>query len=937
MEKIIVRGARQHNLKNIDVEIPRNRLVVITGISGSGKSSLAFDTLYAEGQRRYVESLSSHARQFLERMDRPDADFIEGLSPAIAIEQKTAGRNPRSTVGTITEIYDYLRVLFARVGQPHCLGCGEEIRAMTIQQMVDRILDLPKGTRTLVLAPLRWSGRSQPKRLFNQLRRQGFVRTRVDGTVLHLDEPIDLPGDTPIRIEVVVDRLVVRPDATRRLTDSMELALRTGEGRARVAVYEGEEFDFSEQPFCHSCNLTLPELSPQLFSFNSALGACPGCSGLGIAEIFDPELVVPNPGLSLNNGAIAPWSQRRSVSFLNWFKVLGQHYRFDSRTPFKNLPHEARQVLLYGSGEKKLPFHQETQGRRRSQERPFEGVIPYLQRRWRQRLSSSEREQLSAYLSKKPCSACQGARLRPEALTVTLNDRSIHQVSRLEIAALNDWIDNLRFPPQQLPVAKELLDQIRQRLEFLHRVGLSYLSLDRTSTTLSGGEAQRLRLATQIGSRLVGVLYILDEPSIGLHQRDNQRLLATLKTLRNQGNTVLVVEHDAETIMTADHIIDIGPGAGASGGHLVFSGQPDMLFQHPDSLTGQYLSGRVNIFVPASRRSPSRGFITIEGASANNLQEITTSIPLGLFTCVTGVSGSGKSTLILDTLYPAAAKQLHRARETPGAHHRIRGLEALDKVIHIDQSAIGRTPRSNPATYTGVFTQIRNLFAQVPEARARGYKAGRFSFNVKGGRCEACGGQGTLKIEMHFLPDVYVTCDTCKGSRFNRDTLELIYKGKNIAQILEMTLSEAHRFFGNIPSIKDKLATLQDVGLGYLKLGQAATTLSGGEAQRIKLSRELSKRSSGRTLYLLDEPTTGLHFDDIKKLLYVLNRLVEAGNTVVVIEHHLDVIKTSDFVIDLGPDGGADGGRIVGIGTPEEIAQIQESHTGHYLRRVLQQ
>ena len=680
MEKIIVRGARQHNLKNIDVEIPRNRLVVITGISGSGKSSLAFDTLYAEGQRRYVESLSSHARQFLERMDRPDADFIEGLSPAIAIEQKTAGRNPRSTVGTITEIYDYLRVLFARVGQPHCLGCGEEIRAMTIQQMVDRILDLPKGTRTLVLAPLRWSGRSQPKRLFNQLRRQGFVRTRVGGTVLHLDEPIHLPSDPSIRIEVVVDRLVVRSDAVRRLTDSMELALRTGEGRARVAVYDGEEFDLSEQPFCHSCNLTLPELSPQLFSFNSALGACPGCSGLGIAEIFDPELVVPNPGLSLSNGAIAPWSQRSSVSFLNRFKVLGQHYQFHSRTPFKDLPHKARQVLLYGSGEKKLPFYQETQGHRRSQERPFEGVIPYLQRRWRQNLSSSEREQLSAYLSKKPCSTCQGARLRPEALTVTINDTNIHQVSRLEIAGLNDWIDNLRFPPQQLPVAKQLLDQIRQRSEFLHQVGLSYLSLDRTSTTLSGGEAQRLRLATQIGSRLVGVLYILDEPSIGLHQRDNKRLLATLKTLRNQGNTVLVVEHDAETIMTADHVIDIGPGAGASGGHLVFSGQPDMLFQHPDSLTGQYLSGRVNIFVPASRRSPGRGFITIEGASANNLQEITTSIPLGLFTCVTGVSGSGKSTLILDTLYPAAAKQLHRSRATPGAHHQIRGLEALDKV-----------------------------------------------------------------------------------------------------------------------------------------------------------------------------------------------------------------------------------------------------------------
>jgi excinuclease ABC subunit A len=848
MNEIIVLGARQHNLKNINVAIPRDNLVVITGLSGSGKSSLAFDTLYAEGQRRYVESLSSYARQFLERMDRPDVDSIEGLSPAIAIEQKTAGRNPRSTVGTITEIYDYLRVLFARVGQPHCLGCGEKIQAMTIQQMVDSVLGLPEGTRILILAPLEHHDRDQPKRLLSRLRREGFVRVRVNGTVFNLDEQIQLSSDVTSRIEVVVDRLVVRADAIRRATDSMELALRTGEGRTRVAIVDGEELDFSDQPLCHSCNLRMPGLAPQLFSFNNALGACSECSGLGIMEKFDPELVVPD---------------------------------------------------------------------------------------WRQQ-GSDEREQLFTYLAKGVCRTCQGARLRPESLAVTIADMNIYQVSSLDIAQLNGWIDNLGFPPQQRPVAEQLLGQVSQRLEFLNQVGLSYLSLDRASTTLSGGEAQRLRLATQIGSRLVGVLYILDEPSIGLHQRDNLRLLDTLKTLRDQGNTVLVVEHDAETIMTADHVVDVGPGAGDQGGHLVFSGKPALLLQHADSLTGQYLSGSLSISVPAGRRSPGRGFLTIEGAGANNLQNITASIPIGLFTCVTGVSGSGKSTLILDTLYRAAAKKLYRAREFPGTHRRLRGLEALDKVVHIDQYAIGRTPRSNPATYTGVFTQVRNLLAQVPEARTRGYRAGRFSFNVKGGRCEACAGQGILKVEMHFLPDVYVTCDACKGLRFNRDTLEITYKGKNIAQMLDMTMNEAHRFFGNIPLIKDKLATLDEVGLGYLRLGQPATTLSGGEAQRIKLARELSKRSSGKTLYLLDEPTTGLHFDDIKKLLYVLNRLVEAGNTIVVIEHHLDVIKTADFVIDLGPEGGTAGGKIVGTGTPEEIAQIPESHTGRYLKKILE-
>ena len=822
MEKIVVRGARQHNLKNIDVDIPRNSLVVITGISGSGKSSLAFDTLYAEGQRRYVESLSSYARQFLERMDRPDVDSIEGLSPAIAIEQKTASRNPRSTVGTITEIYDYLRVLFARVGQPHCLGCGQKIQAMTIQQMVDTILTLPENTRILILSPLVWSPKSKPKHLFDRLRREGFVRVRVDGQVLGLDEPIHIEPDRNSQIEVVVDRLVVRPDALRRITDSMELALRTGEGRARLAIADREDWNFTDQPICHSCNLKMIEPSPQLFSFNSALGACPECSGLGV---------------------------------------------------------------------------------------------------------SVERQEV--------CPTCKGARLRQESLAVTIEDMNIYQVSSLDIADLDNWLGTLRFSTQQAPVADRLLSQVRQRLEFLGQVGLSYLSLHRPSTTLSGGEAQRLRLATQIGSRLVGVLYILDEPSIGLHQRDNNRLLETLKTLRDQGNTVLVVEHDAETIMAADHVIDVGPGAGDQGGHLVFSGRPELISKQPDSLTGQYLSGSLTITVPVERRLPQRGFITIEGATANNLQNINVSLPIGLFTCVTGVSGSGKSSLILDTLYRAAAKFLHRARQSPGAHVRLLGLEKIDKVVHLDQGAIGRTPRSNPATYTGVFNQIRNLLAQVPEARARGYRAGRFSFNVKGGRCEACSGQGILKVEMHFLPDVYVTCDQCNGLRFNRDTLEIMYKGKNIWQILEMTLNEALRFFANIPVIKDKLSTLEAVGLGYLKLGQGATTLSGGEAQRIKLSRELSKRSRGRTLYLLDEPTTGLHFDDIKKLLYVLNHLVQMGNTVVVIEHHLDVIKTADFVIDLGPEGGLEGGRVVGTGTPEEIAKIPGSHTGRYLKQVL--
>jgi excinuclease ABC subunit A len=936
MENIIVRGARQHNLKNIDVEIPRGRLVVITGLSGSGKSSLAFDTLYAEGQRRYVESLSAYARQFLERMDRPDADLIDGLSPAIAIEQRTAGKNPRSTVGTITEIHDYLRVLFARLGQTNCPGCGREIRAMTVQEMVDHILALPEGTRILLMAPLIEQGVGRHQPLFSRLRRDGFVRVRVDGQVLGLDQPVDLEPHQPHTIEVVVDRLEVRAEIRRRLTDSVELSLKVAEGRLRIAALDGAEWDLSERPFCISCNLTLLEPSPQLFSFNSAIGACSACSGLGTTAVFDPELVVPCPDLSLREGAIAPWAHRRSSAFIQRLEVLAKHFHFDTHSPFKDLPQAARQTLLFGSGARAFPFSQEINGRGAVRQQAFEGVIHSLERRWRQELSSAEREHLSAYLSTNVCPACQGARLKPEALAVVIGGSNIHQVSRLDMGDLRAWIDTLYFTPQQRPVADRLLGQIKQRLEFLYQVGLSYLSLDRPAHTLSGGEAQRLRLATQLGSRLVGVLYILDEPSIGLHQRDNQRLLNTLKRLRDLGNTVLLVEHDAETIMAADHVIDMGPGAGVHGGHLVFSGPPDDLLRHHDSLTGQYLSGRLSIQVHSRRRKPTRGYITIEGATANNLADVTAAIPVGLLTCVTGVSGSGKSTLVLDTLSRAAARLLHRAREMPGPYRQIRGLEAFDKVTHIDQSAIGRTPRSNPATYTGIFTQIRSLLSQVPEARGRGYRANRFSFNVKGGRCDACSGEGTIKIEMHFLPDVYVTCDACKGRRFNRDTLEIRYKGANIAEVLDMTVNQALRFFGNVPTIKNKLVTLQEVGLGYLRLGQPATTLSGGEAQRIKLGRELSKRSSGRTLYLLDEPTTGLHFDDIKRLLDVLNRLVDAGNTVVVIEHHLDVIKTADHVIDLGPEGGAEGGKIVGCGTPEEISRIPESHTGRFLRRALQ-
>jgi excinuclease ABC subunit A len=934
MGAITVRGARQHNLKNIDLDIPRGRLVVITGPSGSGKSSLAFDTLYAEGQRRYVESLSAYARQFLERMDRPSVESIDGLSPAIAIEQKTAARNPRSTVGTITEVHDYLRVLFARLGKSHCPQCGRTICPMTAQEMVDRALELPEGARILLLAPLAIPSRSQLTRLFTRLRRQGFVRARVDGTIVDLDET---PGSTTgsvSRVEVVVDRLVLRPDLRRRLTDSLELALRVGEGRTRLAAVDGAELEFSERPFCPTCNLALPDLSPQLFSFNSALGACPSCLGLGTVETFDPSLVVPDPRLSVGQGAIAPWGKSRSRGLTRRLERLAERHGFNITTPFKDLSPEAREAFLYGS--KALPTSTpDGAPSDRGREISFAGVIPSLERHRRRQLERGERDHLASYLSTQPCPACQGSRLTRHALAVTVGDLNIDQVSRLDMERLHAWVDKLRFSPQDQPIAHRLLEQISRRLEFLAQVGLAYLSLNRAAHTLSGGEAQRLRLATQIGAHLVGVLYVLDEPSIGLHQRDNERLLETLRHLRDLDNTVLVVEHDAETILAADHVIDMGPGAGEQGGEVIFSGPSSDLLRHPTSLTGQYLSGRSAIPVPRPRRRPIHGFIAIEGATANNLADITARVPVGLFTCVTGVSGSGKSTLILHTLHRAAAQRLHRAGETPGAHRRITGLEAFDRVVHVDQSAIGRTPRSNPATYTGIFSPIRDLFALVPEARARGYSAGRFSFNVKGGRCEACRGDGTIKIEMLFLPDVYVTCDACKGTRFNRDTLEITYRGETIADVLAKTIDQAHHFFANVPAIKGRLATLQEVGLGYLRLGQAATTLSGGEAQRIKLARELGKKSSARTLYLLDEPTTGLHFEDISKLLQVLQRLVEAGSTVVVIEHHLDVIKTADYVIDLGPEGGKHGGKVVGAGTPEEIACLPNSYTGLYLRRIL--
>ena len=934
-DTIKIRGARQHNLKNLSLDIPRNKLVVITGLSGSGKSSLAFDTVYAEGQRRYVESLSAYARQFLEQMDKPDVDAIEGLSPAIAIEQRTASTNPRSTVGTVTEIYDYLRLLFARIGKPHCPQCGMDIAPQTTPEMIDQILALPEGTRIQILAPLVESKKGEHLQLLQKLRKDGFTRAKIDGETRLLDEPILLEKSKKHTISVIVDRLVVNPGIRRRLTDSMELTLGLSEGQAFVEIPGEREIFFSQKAACRKCGISVPELTPQMFSFNSPQGACPECSGLGTKRSFDPDLIVPNPGLSLQEGAIAPWATRQSIYYRQMLDAICRHYHVDVYTPYKDLPKSVQDVFLRGSGEESIKFYFERDDHRHHYRRPFEGVIPNLERRYRETESFTIREEIEKYMSLQPCPSCKGARLRPVALAVTLRNLSIQELTALSIEKTFDFFQDLPLTPREKAVAERILKEIRDRLWFLRSVGLDYLSLDRPASTLSGGEDQRIRLATQIGSGLAGVLYVLDEPSIGLHQRDNLRLLENLRRLRDLGNTVLVVEHDAETILSSDFVVDMGPGAGVHGGEVVFQGTPAKLLKSEVSLTGKYLSGRLAIPLPKSRRASKGPSIVIEGARHNNLKDIRVEIPLGSFTCVTGVSGSGKSSLINEILYPALAQKLYRSKEKVGAVTAVHGIYHIDKVIRIDQSPIGRTPRSNPATYTGVFGSIRELFAMLPEARVRGYNPGRFSFNVKGGRCEACNGDGILKIEMHFLPDVYVTCDACRGLRFNRDTLEVKYKGFHIADVLAMTVAQAFIFFEHVPAIKSKLKTLIDVGLGYITLGQSAVTLSGGEAQRVKLARELSKRDTGRTLYLLDEPTTGLHFDDIRKLLEVLNHLVELNNTVVVIEHNLDVIKTADHCIDLGPEGGERGGYLVASGTPEEIAQVKDSHTGRFLRKML--
>jgi excinuclease ABC subunit A len=923
-DRIVVRGAREHNLKNVDLEIPRDQLVVITGLSGSGKSSLAFDTIYAEGQRRYVESLSAYARQFLEQMEKPEVDSIEGLSPAISIEQKTTSKNPRSTVGTVTEIYDYLRVLFARVGVPHCPECGRVITAQTVQQMVDRVLALGAGTKLSLLAPVVRGRKGEYKKLFFDLGRQGFTRVRVNGALRELGEDIDLDKNKKHTIEVVVDRLVVRDTIGARLADSLETALRLADGVAQLDLADAgpgvpRSITFSERLACPECGLSLPEISPRMFSFNNPYGACPECGGIGTRDEIDPDRLVPNPERSLRGGALAAWAGRENPYFRQTLDALAKRHKFSLDTPWAKLKKSVRDVILRGE-----------------KDGGFEGVVRVLERRYRETLSEDTRRDIEHFMAERPCPACGGARLRRESLAIKVAGRSIAEVVRLTVKDAATFFLTLELSERETLIARRVLKEIRERLGFLQNVGLDYLALDRAAGTLSGGEGQRIRLATQIGSGLVGVLYILDEPSIGLHQRDNRRLLDTLKRLRDLGNTVLVVEHDEETIRSADFVVDLGPGAGELGGHVVAVGTPDEILANPQSLTGRYLSGALSIPVPATRRPGPGTVITIENPREHNLKGMAVRIPLGTFTCVTGVSGSGKSTLVNDILYRALAQMLHRADARPGAHDRIQGAQHVDKVVDIDQSPIGRTPRSNPATYTGVFTFIRTLFARTPEARMRGYQPGRFSFNVKGGRCEACQGDGLVKIEMHFLPDVYVTCDVCKGKRYNRETLDIRYKGVSIAGVLDMTVREALGFFEAVPVIKAKLGTLDDVGLDYIRLGQSATTLSGGEAQRVKLATELSRRATGRTLYILDEPTTGLHFADIQRLLDVLNQLVDQGNTVVIIEHNMDVIKTADWIIDLGPEGGDAGGRVVATGRPEAVVeQANHSYTGQFLRNVL--
>ncbi len=934
IEEIRIRGAREHNLKNIDIDIPRDKLVIITGVSGSGKSTLAFDTIYAEGQRRYVESLSAYARQFLEQMEKPDVDQIDGLSPAISIEQKTTSRNPRSTVGTVTEIYDYLRLLFARAGEIHCHRCGQLISSQTVEQMVDRVMLAPEKTKIMVIAPLIRERKGEYRKELAQLQADGFVRIRIDGVMHELGEEILLDKKRVHSIEVIIDRLVIKPGIEGRLADSIETSLKLSDGQVRIEEPEGKSQLYSAKHACIDCGLSYPEVTPRMFSFNNPHGACADCSGLGTRNYFDVEQVIPDTTLTLREGAIIPWDSRTGYYYQAMLEALAEHFKFTMNTPFAKLDEKARNILLNGSGREKVRFFFDQGEHRHHYEKAFEGVLPNLERRYRETDSDAVRENLEKFMSIIPCPTCEGARLRPEALHVQVATKNIQQVCAMSIADATAFFKDLELPPKQATIARRILKEVRDRLGFLSHVGLNYLSLDRASGTLSGGEGQRIRLATQIGSSLMGVLYILDEPSIGLHQRDNQRLLETLKRLRDLGNTVLVVEHDEETMLAADYLIDMGPAAGVHGGEVVFAGHPQEVVACKESLTGQYLAGSLKIEIPAERRSSERK-IALKGASANNLQQVDVDIPLGVLTCVTGVSGSGKSSLIIETLYKALAQKLNRNREKSGPIKEILGLDQLDKVIDIDQSPIGRTPRSNPATYTGVFTDIRELYAQLPDAKIRGYKPGRFSFNVKGGRCEACRGDGIIRIEMHFLPDVYVECEICRGARYNRETLEVKYKGKSIADLLDMTVNQASRFMENLPRISNKLETLRDVGLGYIKLGQSATTLSGGEAQRVKLARELGKRATGRTIYILDEPTTGLHFADIHKLLEVLNRLVEAGNTVVVIEHNLDVIKTADHIIDLGPEGGSGGGFIVATGPPEQIVLCKESYTGQYLAEYL--
>jgi excinuclease ABC subunit A len=935
--EIVVSGAREHNLKDLHLRMPRNALIVITGLSGSGKSSLAFDTIYAEGQRRYVESLSAYARQFLGQMDKPDVDSIEGLSPAISIDQKTTSRNPRSTVGTVTEIYDYLRLLWARVGHPHCYNCGRPIEAQSAEQIIDQVMMLSEGTRFMVLAPVVRGRKGEYRELLEELRAEGFTRVKVNGEIRRLEEDIVLDKKFKHDVSVVIDRLIMRPDLRRRLADSIETAVARAEGLVDIElVDEGDVRTYSDRFMCLHCGTSMPELEPRMFSFNSPHGACVRCTGLGSQMEIDPDLIVPDPSLSLAEGAIVPWSTTASNYYEQLTQAIADKWEIDPETPWEDLPERVRNCFLYGTnGDRVYISYRNRYGRRRSYMTTFEGIVPNLERRYRETDSDYAREKIEEYMTLRPCPECRGARLRPESLAVRVGGLGIHELTRMSARRAIEWFAALELSETERQIARLVLREITERLRFLDSVGVGYLSLERAAGTLSGGEAQRIRLATQIGSSLVGVLYILDEPSIGLHQRDNRRLISTLERLRDLGNTVIVVEHDEGTMRAADHIVDLGPGAGEHGGWLVAEGRPEDVIAVPESLTGRYLAGQEEIPVPVRRRRPS-GYVEIEGASQHNLRGIDVKLPLGVFCCVTGVSGSGKSSLVNEVLYKAVANRLHRAKQRPGAHRRIRGLEQIDKIINIDQSPIGRTPRSNPATYIGLFDHIRELYSRTQEARARGYKPGRFSFNVKGGRCEVCRGDGQIKIEMHFLPDVYVPCEQCHGKRYNRETLDVRFKGKTIADVLEMPVEEALEFFRHVPKIQRRLQALHDVGLNYIRLGQPATTLSGGEAQRVKLASELCKVATGRTLYILDEPTTGLHFADVQRLLEMLDRLVEGGNTVVVIEHNLDVIKTADRIVDLGPEGGEEGGLVVAQGTPEQVAAVDDSYTGRFLAGIVE-